>query len=635
SLDDEVNIDKGLTVDFDIVELNTPVAVTFDVTFEDYWRTQLNSNRLCEHYRTTGAFIEYTRSRTEEVVREIAENPVSNNFLIRGPVGSGKSTGFPVALSAKGKVLILEPTRPLTENVTRQLSGAPFFQSVSMCMRGVHEYGSGNITVMTTGYALHYFANNRDQLNKFSFVLLDECHVMDASAMAFYCLCKDMKYVGKILKTSATPPGRETDIDKSQKKIKLLKESSLSFEDFVAAQGTRSNACVISHGANILVYVASYNEVDQLSALLIARGYRVTKIDGRTMKTGGADIEMKGSRDLPHFAVATNIIENGVTLDIDVVVDFGMKVVANLDADLRMVNYSKVGVSFGERVQRLGRVGRIRDGVALRIGHTERGIQEVPEAIATEAALLCFAYGLPIMPHNVVVSALAKCTSQQARVIHSFELPPLFLLELVKEDGSMHPEIYRHLSKYILRDTEIKLLKTSLPNANTSRWFKVKDYRKFGARVALDDECKIPFYVNNVPDKLYEDIWNACVQFKEDVKPARITTACAQKIAYTLQTDSSSIARTIGIIDHLLAEERIKQAHFRSAFSDTVSTSSFTIAGITKYLRSRYMHDHSDENIETLQRVRAQIMEFRNLSVPFSDVEAIRDYGHMSTVLFQ
>ncbi|CAJ57715.1 polyprotein [Narcissus degeneration virus] len=627
--------DKGLVVDFDITENYKPEPATFDVTFEDYWRMQMNTNRLCEHYRTTGTFIEFSRDKTEEVVSEITSCVKSNDFLVRGPVGSGKSTGLPAALSVKGKVLILEPTRPLTENVARHLSGAPFFQSVTLCMRGVNIFGSGNITVMTTGYALHYFANNRARLKEYSFIMLDECHVLDASAMAFYCLCREMEYKGKIIKASATPPGRETEISSSQKQIKLYIESKLSFDDFVNAQGTSSNACMISKSSNILVYVASYNEVDQLSTLLSNKGFKVTKVDGRTMKFGNVEIVTQGVKGSPHFIVATNIIENGITIDIDGVVDFGQKVIAELDSDLRMMHYNKVNISFGERVQRLGRVGRLKAGVALRIGHTERGLQEVPKSVATEAALLCFAYGLPIMPQNVVVSALSKCTSQQARTMHCFELPPLFTMELVKEDGSMHPEIRNKMAKFKLRDCEIKLCKSSLPNASVGRWFDAKEYKKFGARVQLHDDVKIPFLINGIPDKLYDEIWAVCCCFKDDLKPVRLTTACAQKIAYTLQIDSTSIARTIGIIDHLISEEKIKQAHFRAAFSDTVSSSSFTIAGITKYLRSRYMHDYSDENLEKLQRTRAQILEFRNLSIPSDDIDLIRNYDGLRTVQFQ
>ncbi|MCA7081900.1 helicase C-terminal domain-containing protein, partial [Staphylococcus aureus] len=67
-----------------------------------------------------------------------------------------------------------------------------------------------------------------------------------------------------------------------------------------------------------------------------------------------------GTADKKHFLVATNIIENGVTLDIDVVVDFGIKVQPTLDCDNRMISYRKVSISYGERIQRLGRVGRLK-----------------------------------------------------------------------------------------------------------------------------------------------------------------------------------------------------------------------------------------------------------------------------------
>ncbi|NUM24979.1 hypothetical protein GJ604_25595, partial [Escherichia coli] len=128
-----------------------------------------------------------------------------------------------------------------------------------------------------------------------------------------------------------------------------------SFKQLVDNFGTGANSDVTAFADNILVYVASYNEVDQLSKLLSDKGYLVTKIDGRTMKVGKTEISTSGTKSKKHFIVATNIIENGVTLDIEAVIDFGTKVVPEMDSDNRMIRYSKQAISFGERIQRLGR----------------------------------------------------------------------------------------------------------------------------------------------------------------------------------------------------------------------------------------------------------------------------------------
>nr|QED45314.1 polyprotein [Onion yellow dwarf virus] len=637
ALDAPVDVDEflGLTVNFDLTHGKDLNINSFDTNFETYWRKSLQNGHVCNHYRNHGVFLEFTRSTAESVCNTIKQSDQCE-FLVSGCVGSGKSTYLPSLLSTKGRVLILEPTRPLTENVYNGLSGDPFFQSVTMCMRGASHYGSGNISVMTTGYALHSLANNRDNINKYDYIMIDECHVLDANAMALYCLLKDVNYKGKILKTSATIPGRESGFQFStQHDVTLSVEESMTFDTFVQAQGTGSNACVTTRGHNILVYVSSYNEVDTLSRKLVERGHKVTKVDGRTMKLGGTRIETNGSPAKKHFIVATNIIENGVTLDIDVVVDFGMKVGTVLDIDTRSIRYVKQPISHGERIQRLGRVGRIKKGHALRIGTTEKGMPEIPACVATEAAFLCFIYGLPLITNNVVVSALGKCTSRQARTMAAFELSPFYMKDLVKFDGCMHKQIHSVLKVFILRDTEIQLKDSAIPYAVTKDWLSAREYNQVGGHVNCDDNVKIPFMINGIPEKIHDQIWKACVDNAHAVKLNPLSSANAQKISYTLSSDSSSILRTIGLIEELIKEEKQKSMQFQTLRNTPVGPNSFNLTYLTNMLKSKYMIDHSEENLETLYKARGQLLEFNTDYNPDMSVNTIREYPYTSLVNYQ
>nr|QED45230.1 polyprotein [Onion yellow dwarf virus] len=631
----DVNEFLGLTVNFDLTHGKELDLNSFDTSFEKYWKKSLLNGHVCHHYRSHGVFLEFTRSTAESVCNTIKQSD-QREFLISGFVGSGKSTYLPSLLSTKGRVLIVEPTRPLTENVYNGLSGDPFFQSVTMCMRGANHYGSGNISVMTTGYALHSLANNRENIEKYDFIMIDECHVLDANAMALYCLLKDVDYRGKILKASATIPGRESGFKLStQHDVTLNIEDNMTFDTFVQAQGTGSNACVTTRGDNILVYVSSYNEVDTLSRKLVEHGHKVTKVDGRTMKLGGTRIETSGSATKKHFIVATNIIENGVTLDIDVVVDFGLKVGAVLDVDTRAIRYVKQPISHGERIQRLGRVGRIKKGHALRIGSTEKGIPDIPACIATEAAFLCFIYGLPLITQNVVVSALGKCTSRQARTMAAFELSPFYMKDLVKYDGSMHKQIHGALKAFILRDTEIILKDSAIPYAATKDWLTAREYNQTGSHINCDDNIKIPFMINGIPEKVHEQIWKACVDNAHSVKLNPLNSANAQKISYTLSSDSSSILRTIGIIEELIKEEKQKSMQFQNLRNTPVGPNSFNLTYLTNMLKSKYMIDHSEENLEILYRARSQLIEFNTNYNPEMSVDTIREYPYTSMVNYQ
>nr|BAN10294.1 polyprotein [Passion fruit woodiness virus] len=634
SLDDIENIsdDKLLTVDFDLDTNKPATSVSFDVKFEDWWNRQLQQNRVVPHYRTSGDFMEFTRETAAQVANAIKTSS-STEFLIRGAVGSGKSTGLPHHLSKEGKVLLLEPTRPLAENVSKQLGKDPFYHHVTLRMRGLSVFGSSNITVMTSGFAFHYYVNNPGQLAEFDFIMIDECHVLDSSTIAFNCALKEFEFAGKLIKVSATPPGRECEFT-TQHPVKLKVEEHLSFQNFVQAQGSKSNADMVQHGNNLLVYVASYNEVDTLAKYLTEKQYKVTKVDGRTMQMGNVEIVTSGTAEKPHFVVATNIIENGVTLDIDCVIDFGLKVVAELDTDNRCVRYSKRPVTYGERIQRLGRVGRCKPGFALRIGHTEKGMEEIPEFIATEAAFLSFAYGLPVTTQNVTTNIPSNCTVKQARNALNFEITPFVTTHFIKYDGSMHPEIHKLLKPYKLRESEMLLSKLAIPFQYTNQWITVKDYDRRGIRLHCHEGTRIPFFVNGIPDKLYEMLWETVCKYKSDAGFGRISSVNATKISYTLSTDPSAIPRTIAIIDHLLSEEMMKKNHF-DTIGSTITGYSFSLAGIAEGFRNRYLRDYTGQNIATLQQARARLLEFDSRRVDLNNLHSLDGLGVLNTVRLQ
>nr|YP_009351880.1 CI [Sunflower ring blotch virus] len=634
SLDDimETFEDRNQVVDFELDDEIARAQTETDVKFSKWWENQVQKGFTIPHYRTEGHFMEFTRATAAQVASDISQSE-HTDFLIRGAVGSGKSTGLPYQLSSFGSVLLIEPTRPLAENVFNQLSSAPFFQKPTLQMRGNSVFGSSPISVMTSGFALHFFANNRSQLLGYNFIIFDECHVLDASAMAFRSLLSMFHKSCKVLKVSATPPGREVEFT-TQFPVKLIVEESLSFKSFVEAQGGKGNADVVQHGNNILVYVASYNEVDQLSKLLTDKGMMVSKVDGRTMKHGSLEIVTKGTAAKPHFVVATNIIENGVTLDIDVVVDFGMKVSPFLDIDNRSIAYNKISVSYGERIQRLGRVGRFKPGTALRIGHTEKGLLEVPNLIATEAALHCFAYNLPVMSSNVTTSIVTNCTVRQIRTMNHFELNPFFTFNFVAHDGSMHPAIHELLKKYKLRDSIIPLCDQSVPYRASSSWLTSLDYERMGVMLDLPPSVKISFHIKDVPPVLHEKLWETIVLFKDASIFPSIRSSSISKIAYTLSTDLFAIPRTLILIDRLIEEERVKQNQFRSYIDESCSNM-FSIVNLTNTLRSKYVKDYTAENIMKLERVKSQLKEFSNLQGSCDEVNLIKRFESLQFVHHQ
>nr|AIB00274.1 polyprotein [Lettuce mosaic virus] len=610
SVDEIIDLfdEKKQMIDFEIEGKELYSSRVVDSTFSKWWDNQLARGNTMAHYRTEGYFMTFTRETAASVAAEIAHNEY-RDILLQGGVGSGKSTGLPFHLHKKGGVLLIEPTRPLAQNVYKQLGSSPFHLSPNLRMRGSCKFGSSQVTVATSGYALHFIANNAQSLKAYDFIIFDECHVLDASAMAFRCLLQEFEYQGKIIKVSATPPGRKLDF-KPMHMVDITTENELSIQQFVQGQGTGVNCDATKKGDNILVYVSSYNEVDMLSKMLNDKGYKVTKVDGRTMKLGGVEVETVGTPQRKHFVVATNIIENGVTLDVDVVVDFGQKVVPILDSEHRMVRYTKKSITYGERIQRVGRVGRNKAGSAIRIGSTEMGTEEIPASIATEAAFLCFTYGLPVMTSNVSTSVLGNCTVRQARTMQKFELSPFFMVDLVHHDGTVHPAINSLLRQFKLKESDITLSTLAIPNAVTTFWKSAREYNTLGARTTIDDAARIPFMIKDVPEHLQEKLWETIQQYKGDAGFGRCTSANACKIAYTLSVSPFMIPATINKIDALMAEERQKMEYFQTVTANTCTISNFSISSIGDMIRSRYSTNHSRENLQKLQAVRDTIINF-------------------------
>nr|QED45104.1 polyprotein [Leek yellow stripe virus] len=635
SLDDIQDIieEKNLTVDFSLTDADPTINRIPGATFSQWWRNQIERNRMLPHYRSGGHFLEFTRANASSIASTIAHEE-HKEILIRGAVGSGKSTSLPFQLHTKGSILLLEPTRPLAENVYKQLKGAPFFANPTFKMRGLTQFGSSPITVMTSGFAFQYYANNINQLRDFDFIMFDECHCFDAQAMAFFCLLKEHEFEGKILKVSATPPGREVEFT-TQFPVDVRIEGHLSHQQFVNNLGTGANSDILPCGDNILIYVASYNEVDQLSKLLMDRKYKVTKVDGRTMKSGKIEIITEGTSTNKHFIVATNIIENGVTLDVDVVVDFATKVVPELDEDACMIRYNKKSISYGERIQRMGRVGRHKRGTVLKIGETEKASWRVPPCIATEAAFYCFAYGLPVISDGVSTSLLENCTVPQARTMMQFELSIFFMFHLVKHDGSMHPAIHDRLKQYKLRDSEVVLNKTAIPHRGLTAWPTVEEMKRHGCSISQPDDVRLPFFVKDVPDKLYGDLYETLKRHSGDACFGKIRGISASKIAYTLQTDPASIQRTIKILDKLYESELQKKAYFANVTSSSCSSFNYALTTITNAIRARHMQDYTTENLSIIQNAKNQLLEFNNIRTPRITEDALADYGALECMMYQ
>ncbi|QZU26826.1 polyprotein [Rice chlorotic stripe virus] len=624
--------DRG-KLQFTLREPETPKSSLLNDTFENYWSTQLSTGRTTPHFWSVSNFVEFTREAAEQVVKDIATSE-TREITVRGPVGSGKSTGLPYKLSKMGKVLMLEPTRPLAQNVWQQL-GTPQWGNLyaTLKMRNHISLGDPNLTIMTTGYAFQYFANNAYELKTFNYILLDECHVSDAYANAFVALYRQLDIPTKILYVSATPVGQEAPFTPPHP-VEVITVKACGLTQFAQNQGTGCDSDALVHGNNILVYVASYNDVDNLGSELNKRGYKTTLVDGRTMKKGLTSIDMTGTPGKPHFCVATNIIENGVTLDIEVVVDFGMKIVPRLDPDNRMITYQREAVTYGERIQRSGRVGRHKPGAAMKIGATQPAPKCTPEIVATEAAFLCFAHNLPLMTVNVEASMLANCTRQQAKTMAMFELPIFFTKHLVHHDGTMHPAIASVLKPYLLGNTLLATSEAAMPWNAASTWLTAEHYGRLAHHLDLPAETRIPFFTHEVSPKVYKEIWEAILKNRPLSSCVYLRSVSSHDVLVTLKSDPASVARSLKHVNELLVSEQIKQHELQGVLQGN-SLIPGALTSIATRLRGRYLRTDHEENIKKLNEIKHQLEQCQTFTASELTEEMVRRYAGLGVLTLQ
>ncbi|AQT26513.1 polyprotein [Reed chlorotic stripe virus] len=625
--------EESKTVQFSLVQHEATEPSGCDETFQQFWSSQVNSMRTTPHFWSNNKFLEFTRETADQMVQELASSN-DREFTVRGPVGSGKSTALPFKLTGYGRVLVLEPTRPLARNVWEQLN-QPIWGNLHATLKMRHDVqlGDPRISVMTTGFAFQHLAHNLSEIKTYQYIMFDECHVPDAYANALVSLLRQAACKAKLLFVSATPVGREAPF-KPPHPVNVISAEAAGIAQFAKEQGSGSKIDATAHGCNILVYVASYNDVDTLSTELTNKQFQVTKVDGRTMKKGVAGIDMHGTPNKPHFCVATNIIENGVTLDVDVVVDFGQKITPSLDSDNRIITCQRVAVTTGERIQRGGRVGRNKPGTVIKLGKVQTSAGTVPEIIATEAAFLAFAHNLPLMTVNVDSTFLANCTRRQAQTMTQFDLPIYLTKQLVHYDGTVHPKIMQVLQPYTLRNCAIKTSNAALPWNASATWLTVAQYNRLGAHTDLEDDVKIPFYVNDVPPKVYRGIWNAVLTSKPVSSTVLLRSIPCNTTVVTLQADPASIGRSLLLINELIASEQIKQ-HEIGAVLENPGFFTGTLSALASRVRNRYIHSDCKNNIQKLQEIKAQLEECKTFTADQLTEEMVKQYSGLGVINLQ
>nr|QZA75339.1 polyprotein [Cassava brown streak virus] len=525
------------------VEIPGEAGTSDSQCFGDWLDHCIKYNLTAIEPTTSGPMLTLVKDKANELADKI-QSLNANDIRVHGGVGTGKSTALPRELIRFGAVLICVPTRVLA-NALHESFMALYGFDVSLAYRGRVRTGSKPITVMTYGYALNHFHHNPKNLAQFQFVLLDEVHTFPVHLNPLFSLIRELSPEKKIVKTSATHVGYNVDLSTNHK-VDIHTLGLMDVKKWAEMQGTGVFGDTTKDTGNVLVFVASYKDVDTCAEKLRDKGLPVLKVDGRNFRKN-TDVQRQVDELVgdTKFIIATNIIENGVTLDVDVVVDFGEKVSPGLFSEERCVLLHRQRISQAERKQRFGRVGRMKKGTVYKFGR-----ETLPDSMrnrmgSTESALLCFAYGLKPVVDDVDVSAVRKITRKQALTASMFEANYIFTAHLVDRQGFMPRPVFE-LMKNLLLHTDAVGICSSYLATNMSEWRRVCEYIKIDESSRHVQEVKIPWYCSDMSDDFI-------VKLAECVKAAKPKLSSGYKVD---NVDFHTVAHKISVGESNIDESR-------------------------------------------------------------------------------
>nr|UOF93431.1 polyprotein [Squash vein yellowing virus] len=512
-------------------------------TFKEWFEHCMKYNLTTPEPTTSGPLLTLKRGAARDLA-EVVRTHEKTDMRIFGGVGSGKSTHLPSELMKFGAVLICVPTRVLA-NALHESFMALFGYDVSLAYRGRVRTGTQPITIMTYGYALNHFHYNPNALKTFEYIVMDEIHTFPTEMSPLFSLIRELSPHKKIIKTSATHVGHHVELTTNHK-VDIETLPLLSPKQWADMQGTGVHGDATVRGNIILVFVGCYNQVDECSEALRLKGFPVLKVDGRNFRKNTEVQKMVDELEGEHkFIVATNIIENGVTFDVDTVVDFGERVSPVLDSAGRSIILQKKRISMAERQQRFGRVGRMKPGVAYKFGNAQLPDSMKSTVGATESALISFAYGVKPVVDDVDVHCIANVTKKQALAASMFDLNRIFTVHHIDKHGFIPRPVFEQVKKFVLKTDAIAVCENYMA-AHTSEWQPLHSYIRRNSDNDHVSSVRIPWFCSDMSQDFI-------VKIAEAVQLAKPKFSCSYAID---NVDFHVVAHKISVGEHNIEEAK-------------------------------------------------------------------------------
>ncbi len=335
-------------------------------------------------------------SKKDEIIDSIKNNPV---VIISGETGSGKTTQIPklcikAGQGQKGVIGCTQPRRIAAINVARRIAqelNEKIGQSVGYKIRFDDKTSDHTlIKMMTDGILLAETQADR-YLKAYDTIIVDEAHERSLNIDFTLGILQDLIKKRKDLKliiTSAT-----IDTEKFSKAFNnapvievsgrmypvetvympLNKEDdteSIEDQDYVEA----AEDCVDwlfsqSRTGDILVFMPTEQDINETIELIQAKSHPATIIMPLFARLSAKEqSKIFASHTKRKIIVATNVAETSLTIpDIKCVVDTGLARIPSYSPRTRTTALPVSPISQSSANQRLGRCGRVENGVCIRL----------------------------------------------------------------------------------------------------------------------------------------------------------------------------------------------------------------------------------------------------------------------------